>query len=146
MTGTVSDTGTGGAEPGQPTPTTTPTEATTATTAKASGSTSTTKAAPPAGGTAGATAVDLVAAGVAYDRSKLTFKANGPVVIHFDNRDPLPHNVDVTSDEGGNNTIFKEDPFTGPKKVDYKLTAPGPGTLYFHCDVHPNMKGTINVQ
>jgi len=68
------------------------------------------------------------------------------VVIHFDNKDPLPHNVDATTDEGGSNTIFKEDPFSGPKEVDYRFTTPGPGKLYFHCDVHPNMKGTITVQ
>ena len=148
MTGTVSVTGTGGGAPGQETSTTAaPAQGgATATTTKAPASTSTTKAAPGGGGAAGATSVDLAAKSVEFDKSKLTVKANGPVVIHFDNMDPLPHNVDVTSDEGGNNSIFKEDPFTGPKKVDYTFTAPGPGTLYFHCDVHPNMKGTINVQ
>jgi plastocyanin len=35
---------------------------------------------------------------------------------------------------------------TGPTEEDYKFTTPAPGKLYFHCDVHPNMKGTINVQ
>jgi plastocyanin len=68
------------------------------------------------------------------------------VLIHFDNLDAVPHNVDITTDKGGNNTLFKEDPFSGPKAVDYRFTAPGPGRLYYHCDVHPNMTGTINVQ
>ena len=49
------------------------------------------------------------------------------MVIHFDNKDSVPHNVDVTTDEGGSNTVFKEDPFSGPKAVDYKFSTPVPG-------------------
>ena len=36
--------------------------------------------------------------------------------------------------------------FIGIDRQDYKFTTPAPGKLYFHCDVHPTMKGTINVQ
>ena len=36
--------------------------------------------------------------------------------------------------------------FVGIDRQDYKFTTSGPGTLYYHCDVHPNMTGTINVQ
>ena len=35
---------------------------------------------------------------------------------------------------------------SGPIQEEYTFKTPGPGKLYFHCDVHPNMKGTINVQ
>jgi plastocyanin len=146
MTGTVSVTGTGGGEPGQAAAPTTAPGKSTATTAKER--TATTKPAPAAGGGGGSgTSADLVAKGVEFDKKTLTFKANSAVVIHFDNKDPLPHNVDITTESGGNGaTIFKEDPFSGPKEVDYRFTTPGPGRLYFKCDVHPNMTGTINVQ
>ena len=69
------------------------------------------------------------------------------MVIHFNNQDAgVPHNVDITTDPGGNNTLYKQDPVSGPTEQDYKFTTPGPGKLYYHCDVHPNMTGTINVQ
>ena len=139
MTGTVTVTGTGGGEPGQAAAPTTAPSGSTATTVKER--TTTTRAAPSAPGTS----VDLVAKAVEWDKKSLTLKANSPVVIHFDNKDTLPHNVDITTQEGGGTTIFKQDPFTGPQEVDYRFTTPGPGKLYFVCDVHPNMKGTINV-
>jgi plastocyanin len=147
MTGTVSVTGTGGAPPGQETSTTVAakTGGATATTTKARAP-STTKGTTAAAATPG-TSVDLVAKGVEFDKKTLTLKSDSPVVIHFNNMDPLPHNVDVSTEPGGQGkTIFRDDPFTGPKKVDYKFTTPGPGTIYFVCDVHPTMKGTINVQ
>jgi plastocyanin len=141
MIGTLTVTGTGGGEPGQAAaPTTTPGKASD-TTAKAQ-STPTTEAKAAGGGVS----ANLVAQNIEFDKKTLSLKANSPVVIHFDNKDAVPHNVDVTTDEGGSNTVFKEDPFSGPKAVDYKFSTPAPGKLYFHCDVHPNMKGTINVQ
>jgi plastocyanin len=149
MTGTVSVTGAGGPEPSQVTaPTTIAGKSGGPATTEARASTSTTKAAPAGGGGGGGapTSADLVAKGIAFSPTTLTLAANTPVVIHFDNREPLPHNVDITTQEGGGTTIFKQDPFTGPQKVDYKFTTPGPGRLYFVCDVHPNMKGTINVR
>jgi plastocyanin len=149
MTGTVNVTGAGGPEPGQVAAPTTVAGKGPATSAAARAETTTTsrpKAAP--GGSAGpGTTIDLAAKNIEFDKKSLTFKANSPVLIHFDNLDAVPHNVDITTESGGGGTtIFKEDPFSGPTAVDYRFTAPGPGRLYFRCDVHPNMTGTINVQ
>ena len=69
-----------------------------------------------------------------------------PVAILFNNKDTVPHNIDITTDSDGTNTLYKQDPASGPIQSEYTFKTPGPGTLYFHCDVHPNMKGTINVQ
>jgi len=144
MTGTLVVTGSGGAEPGQAASPSTTTGKTSATTAAAK-ATSTTAAAAAAGG--GPTSANLVAKNVDFQQKTLNLKANSPVVIHFNNQDAgVPHNVDITTDEGGNNTLYKQDPATGPTQEDYKFTTPAPGKLYYHCDVHPNMKGTINVQ
>ncbi len=153
MTGTVTVTGAGGAAPGSVTTTTYPgmyrpapgsvhrkagSEATETTEAK---KTATTAAAP-----SGAS-VTLTAQGIAFDKKTLTLKANSNVVLHFDNKDALPHNVHVSTQEGDNGqTLLQEAPFTGPKAVDWRFSTGPPGTLYFMCDVHPNMKGTINVQ
>jgi plastocyanin len=145
MTGILTVTGTGGGEPGQaaaPSPSTTAGGTSETTAAKAT----TTTTAKGTGGPAGLQA-NLAAQNIAYDKKTLSFKANSPVVIHFDNKDPgVPHNIDITTDSGGNNTLYKQDPQSGPITEDYNFKTPGPGTLYFHCDVHPNMKGTINVQ
>jgi len=35
---------------------------------------------------------------------------------------------------------------TGPATTDYSFTLPGPGTYYFHCDVHPTMSGQVVVK
>ena len=147
MTGTLLVTGSGGGEPGQAaTPTTAGgTSKTSETTAVNETTTTAAKAA--SGGGAGGTSANLAAKNISYLQKTLTLKANSPVVIHFDNQDAgIPHNVDITTDPGGSNTLYKQDPVAGPIQSDYKFTTPGPGKLYYHCDVHPNMTGTINVQ
>jgi plastocyanin len=148
MTGTLTVTGAGGGEPGQAASPST-TAQTTETTAAPAGTTipptTTASAAPPPGGGGNATANET-AQNIDFQQKTLNLKANSPVVIHFNNKDAVPHNIDITSDEGGSNTVYKQDPVTGPTQQDYKFTTPAPGKLYFHCDVHPNMKGTINVQ
>jgi plastocyanin len=141
MTGTLTVTGTGGGEPGQAaSPTTAPAGGT-----KAGENTPPKSTTPTAAGNP-KDRVGLVAQNIDFQPKTLTFKANSPVAILFDNKDAVPHNVDITTDPGGNNTFYKQDPVTGPTTDDYKFTTPAPGKLYFHCDVHPNMKGTINVQ
>jgi plastocyanin len=140
MTGTLTVTGTGGGEPGQEAaPTTAPAKTTATTTAKG---TSTTAA---AAGSA-KDRVGLTAQNIEYKPTTFTFKANSGVSILFDNKDSVPHNIDITTDPGGNDTFYKQDPVSGPTQQEYTFKTPGPGKLYFHCDVHPNMKGTINVQ
>jgi plastocyanin len=159
MVGTVAVTGEGGAAPGTATTTTFPgmfrpasgggsehgsesaesgEHKTDTTEAK---KTTTTRAAAAPG-----TSADLEAKGLEFAPKTLSFKGNSDVVIHFDNQDPLPHDVDITTEEDGQGReIFVSEPFTGPKKVDYRFRTPGPGRLFFRCSVHPNMKGTINV-
>jgi plastocyanin len=147
MTGILTVTGSGGSEPGQAAASPSTTAGNTSETTAAAKSTSTTAAkAAPAGGASG-TSANLVAQNIDFQQKTLTLKANSPVVIHFDNKDAgVPHNVDITTDSGGSNTLYKQDPVSGPSQEDYKFTTPAPGKLYYHCDVHPNMKGTINVQ
>jgi plastocyanin len=147
MTGTLLVTGSGGGEPGQAaTPTTAGGESKTTNTSAASKATTTTAAkAAPGGG--GGPSANLAAKNIAFVQKTLNLKANSPVVIRFNNQDAgVPHNVDITTDPEGNTTLYKQDPTSGPLETDYKFTTPPPGKLYYHCDVHPNMTGTINVQ
>jgi plastocyanin len=101
--------------------------------------------APPSGGAGkGPTQAQISASGVQFNTDRLALAANAADTLEFDNKDAgVPHNVDITKDEAGTDSIFKQDPIQGPKTVTWSLTGPAPGTYYFHCDVHPNMKGTI---
>jgi plastocyanin len=104
------------------------------------------KAAPPPPAGAGPTSGSVTAQGIAFVQKQLKLAANSPVVVHFDNADAgIPHNIDFTKDDAGNDVIFKGDITTGPTKTDYKFTTPGPGNYFFHCDVHPNMQGKLTI-
>ena len=94
--------------------------------------------------TAGA-AVKVAAQGLAFDTAELDLE--GPKVrVDLDNRDSgVPHNIAVTRDEAGTEKLFSGPQVTGPAQVTYSFDAPPPGQYFFHCEVHPNMKGTVKV-
>ena len=54
--------------------------------------------------------------------------------------------VAIFTNQSASQVIFRGDVVVGPITTDYKFTAPGPGTYYFHCDVHPTMNGTVTVR
>ena len=101
------------------------------------------------GGTPGGpgAALQLSAKAVAFNPTKLT--ASSPnVTIHFSNQDAnIPHNVAVFSGPDATAPpILHGDLVTGPGTTDYTFSLPGPGTYFFHCDVHPvQMTGTITL-
>jgi plastocyanin len=92
--------------------------------------------------------VALAAQNTAFDKTQLQFPAGTKVEILFDNKDAgIPHNVAFFSDETATQVIFRGEVITGPATTTYTFDAPpSPGSLYFHCDVHPTtMKGTAVV-
>jgi plastocyanin len=84
-----------------------------------------------------------------FDQTSLTFPADVPVDLEFDNQETgVQHNV----------VIFKEDPAkvtdqtplfhgaltTGPAVTPYAVPPVPEGSYFFHCEVHPTtMTGTI---
>jgi len=112
------------------------------------GSTTATPSAPPSDTGASATA-SIAAAGVEFDTNTLSFPANEPVILTFDNQDDVnttgPHNVSIYADDTLAQNLFKGDLVSGPATVDYQVPALQPGTYYFQCDVHPTMTGTLTV-
>ena len=112
------------------------------------GSPTATPSAPPSDTGTSATA-SIAAAGVAFDTDSLSFPANEPVILTFDNTDDVnttgPHNVSIYADDTLAVNVFKGDLVDGPATIDYQVPALEPGTYYFHCDVHPTMQGTITV-
>jgi plastocyanin len=85
------------------------------------------------------TVVNLAAKNIAFNTSTITVPAGANVTVNFDNQDSgIPHNFAVYETSAAQNTIFKGEIVTGPKKTTYTFTAPDkPGTYFFRCDVHP---------
>lgn len=104
--------------------------------------------APPSDTGESATA-SIAAAGLAFDTETLSFPANSPVILTFDNQDDVnttgPHNVSIYADDSLAETLFKGDLVDGPATVDYEVPALQPGEYFFQCDVHPTMMGTVSV-
>ena len=97
------------------------------------------------------TTLQLSAKDTKYSTECLAAPAGQAFTIHFDNMDPLPHNVSIYSADPmmdkAAKTIFKMDPTTGPKVVDYSVTAQPAGKYHYHCDVHPTqMHGALVVK
>jgi plastocyanin len=103
---------------------------------------------PPGGGGGGAGGkIELHAKNIAFEPTKLT-ATSASVTIHFVNDDPnTPHNVAVFDGSDASATaIVHSDLVIGPASADVAFTLPGPGTYFFHCDVHPaQMSGTITL-
>jgi len=105
-----------------------------------------TSTASPAGPT-GVT-VSLVAQNTAFQPTTLTFPAGAHVTVNFDNKDAqTTHNfVLFGGPDASSAALFTGTIITGPATTQYTFTAPGPGTYFFHCEVHPQqMTGTVTV-
>ncbi len=90
--------------------------------------------------------IKLVAKDLAFDQKTISVPANAKVIINFDNQDSVPHNFALYETAEAKTSIFVGEIITGPKTIVYEFTAPvKAGTYFFHCDVHPNMKGDFIV-
>ena len=97
-------------------------------------------AAPPAGD-----AIQISSKDLKFSTATLTAPANKPFQIVYDNQEGAPHNVAIY-DSSFSSKVFGEEPFGGPKQVTYNVPALGPGTYGFRCDIHTDMKGTLEVK
>ncbi len=81
-----------------------------------------------------------------FSTDKLVAPAGKPFQIAYDNQESAPHNVAIYTDQSASTKIFAEDPFGGPKPVVYDVPAIAAGSYFFRCDVHPDMKGTLEAK
>ena len=107
----------------------------------ASGSAAPASEAPAGSGGAGIGTVQISASNTTFEQATVSAPAGTAFVITFNNKDALPHNIQIK--DAGGNSVFKGDIVTGPKQVDYQVPALTAGSYTFVCDVHPNMTGTI---
>ncbi len=71
-----------------------------------------------------------------FNPSPLTVKTGTKVT--WTNNDSVPHTV--TSDSAG---VFNSAPIPPGQSFSYTFTAPG--TVSYHCAIHPMMKGSVTV-
>lgn len=87
---------------------------------------------------------------IAFDVEEIPLSANEPAAIEFINHDADRHNISIYPDQAAalafEDAIFEGQIIGGDESVTYEFEAPEAGKYYFHCDVHPNMSGTVSVQ
>ncbi len=86
----------------------------------------------------------LTARGVVYLESSLSAPADRPFTVAFDNRDSVPHNLEIRDASGA--TVFRGDLVTGPTVRMYDVPTLPAGAYQFICTVHPAMTGTLTVK
>ena len=92
-------------------------------------------------------AVSISAKGIAFDTSRLVVPGGKPFDLSFDNQDAnIPHNVAIYTNASATKALFRGALVTGPKAIVYHVPALQPGSYFFRCDVHPQMRGTVTVR
>jgi plastocyanin len=99
------------------------------------------------GGGGGGPTTEITASGLAFDTSTITLLADQKTELTFNNEDAgVPHNLAIYTDESATDALFKGDIVTGIDSTTYQIPPLQTGSYYFHCDVHPDMNGTVTVQ
>jgi plastocyanin len=87
-------------------------------------------------------AIYISAINIVFEQDSVTAPADTPFVIRFENKEAVPHNVEIKQN---GQSIFMGEVFNGPETRDYEVPALPAGTYEFICTVHPNMVGTLTV-
>jgi plastocyanin len=89
----------------------------------------------------------LTAQNIQFDTDAFELPADRPSQITFDNEDSgQQHNVAIyPTPDDLSQPLFRGDIVTGPATVTYDVPPLDAGELYFQCDVHPQMNGTVTV-
>jgi plastocyanin len=82
-----------------------------------------------------------------FDQKTLTWQADAPVDLTFDNKDVTAHNVYVAaSKDSTGSPLFSGITVNGGAAFTYKIQALAAGTYYFFCNIHPaTMNGPLTV-
>ena len=86
----------------------------------------------------------LDAENLKFLQTALWAPAGQPFSVAFDNRDNVPHNLEIR--EAAGSVLFMGDIVTGPTIVVYDVAALPAGVYPFVCTVHPSMTGTLTVK
>ncbi len=95
---------------------------------------------------ADADALKISSRDLKFSTDRLEAPADEAFQIAYENQEAAPHNVSIYKTEAATEKILVEAPFSGPKTVVYNVPAQAAGSYFFRCDVHPDMKGTLEVK
>jgi plastocyanin len=104
------------------------------------------------GPSGGPVTLTIVAKNITFNTRSLSAGAGSQVTVTLDNQDPgILHNIAFYKAKGSTAqplvTGSKGNLLTGVAKESFTFAAPGPGTYYFQCDVHPDvMNGSFVVR
>jgi plastocyanin len=89
--------------------------------------------------------IELVAEDALFTTDRLEAVAGVPIVIAFDNRDQIRHDVQVW-DAGRTEKLFFGELIDGPEVIEYEIGELAPGEYLFECHPHSQtMFGTLVV-
>ena len=89
--------------------------------------------------------VEISADDLEFDVTTIEAPAGEDFTITLVNNDSAPHNISIYAEEGGQVLAIGPMGEAGDT-VTTEVTALEPGTYYFHCDLHPEMNGTLVVE
>jgi plastocyanin len=94
----------------------------------------------------GAGGVTVVAQDTQFDTKEIRLPADTEGTLTLDNRDPTAHNLSIYRDDtASGEPLFTFTPFPGPESKTFPVSPIQEGEYYFHCDIHPQMNGTVVV-
>lgn len=92
--------------------------------------------------------LSVVAENVAYNTATIELPADEETPIEFQNNDAaaVAHNISIYEDDSVSEALFQGDLIPGGESITYTVPPLEAGTFFFHCDVHPGMKGDVEVK
>ena len=79
-----------------------------------------------------------------FEQAVVNSPASSPFTIWFENRETVPHNVNVL--DGAGVSLAKGDIFSGPAARPLEVPALAQGNYRLICDVHPDMSAQLIAQ
>ena len=95
----------------------------------------------------GGSGLNVSAVDLQFSSDEIALPAGEEAEIAFANEDAssIQHNIAIYEEEGGAD-VFIGEVIPGGQSVTYSVPALEKGELYFQCDVHPGMKGSVVVE
>jgi plastocyanin len=90
------------------------------------------------------TDVTITANQLAFDTATVSLEAGEARTMRLVNLENLPHNVAIYVDESASQSLFVGE-LINRGEIVYQLPPLEPGTYFFRCDLHPEMKGSLVV-
>src|SRR3954452_7900611 len=84
----------------------------------------------------------ITASNLKFDTDELDVPGGSGFELVLHNNDSVQHNVSIYKDEGHSQRVFGGE-FANNGTHVYHVQALAPGTYYFQCDIHPDMKGVM---